>query len=86
MGHPCDDALRELYAYLDGALTIERRTLISTHIDECSHCLDAFDFEAELRQVVAMRCREEVPETLRIRILQVIEQTTITETRTELDP
>ena len=78
MGKSCDDALRELYHYLDGALTIERRTVISAHIDACAHCLHVFDFEAELRQVVAMRCREDVPESLRIRILEVIE-------RTELD-
>ena len=75
MGHSCEDAIRELYGFLDGALTIERRTIISAHIEQCSHCLEVFDFEAELRQVIAMRCREDVPESLRIRILQVIERT-----------
>lgn len=75
---PCEDALRELYQYLDGALTTERRTIISAHIEACSPCLDVFDFEAELRQVIAMRCREEVPETLRIRVLEII-QTLATE-------
>ncbi len=77
MGHSCDDAIRELYRFLDGALTIERRTVITAHIEECSHCLEVFDFEAELRQVIAMRCREEVPEALRRRILEVIEGGTV---------
>jgi mycothiol system anti-sigma-R factor len=74
MSHSCEDAIRELYGYLDGALTVERRTVISAHIDACSQCLEVFDFEAELRQVIAMRCREEVPEALRRRILDVIER------------
>lgn len=77
MGHSCEQVLRELYSFLDGALTVERRTVISRHIDECSECLDAFGFEAELRQVIAMRCREEVPESLRMRVLEVIQATTL---------
>ena len=77
MGNSCEDAIRELYSFLDGALTIERRTIISAHIEQCSHCLEVFDFEAELRQVIATRCREDVPETLRIRILEVIERTAL---------
>jgi mycothiol system anti-sigma-R factor len=77
MGQSCEQALRELYSFLDGALTVERRTVISAHIDECSECLDVFGFESELRQVIAMRCREEVPESLRMRILEVIQATTL---------
>ena len=75
MGQFCDDAIRELYHYLDGALTIERRTVITAHIEICGPCQKVVDFEAELRQVVAMRCREEVPESLKVRILGVIETT-----------
>ena len=77
MAQSCEDSLRELYGFLDGALTVERRTVIKVHLEECSHCLEVFDFEVELRQVIAMRCREEVPESLRIRILKVIEQTVL---------
>lgn len=77
MAQSCEDSLRELYGYLDGALTVERRTVIRVHLEECSHCVEVFDFEVELREVIAMRCREEVPESLRIRILQVIEQTVL---------
>ena len=77
MAQSCEESLRELYGYLDGALTVERRTVIKVHLEECSHCVEVFDFEVELRQVIAMRCREEVPESLRIRILEVIEQTVL---------
>jgi mycothiol system anti-sigma-R factor len=64
----CQEALDTLYHFLDGELTEERRHQIQHHLDDCSPCLEAFDFEAELKIVIARRCRETVPEGLRIRI------------------
>jgi anti-sigma factor (TIGR02949 family) len=77
----CGAALRQLYWFLDGELTAERRTDIRTHLDRCACCLEAFDFEAELRVVVSTCCRsDEVPEDLRGRVVQALralgEQTT----------
>ena len=69
----CQQALSELYHFLDGQLTVERRTTIQTHIDLCSPCLRAFSFERELRIVIAQKCTEEVPESLRLRIAEAIE-------------
>lgn len=65
----CKDALAELYLYLDGELTPDRLTSLRSHLEDCSPCFEAFDFEAELRMVVASRCREAVPDALRQRIL-----------------
>jgi mycothiol system anti-sigma-R factor len=67
-GGNCSEALEELYTYLDGELTDDRRSLIKHHLDDCNPCFEAFDFEAELRIVISHRCREEVPEQLRTRI------------------
>ena len=64
----CRESLTELYWFLDGELTEERRALIRTHLEACNGCLETYDFEAELRQVVARKCRESVPEQLRVRI------------------
>ena len=69
----CDDALHELYGYLDGELTPERRNNIQHHLDDCPPCYEAFDFEAELRQVIAHKCREQVPDSLRFRIAEAIQ-------------
>ena len=44
--------------------------LIAHHLEGCNPCIEAFDFEAELRMVISARCREEVPESLRVRIAQ----------------
>ena len=71
-GNNCDEALQELYGYLDGELTEERRALISSHIDDCTPCFDAFDFEVELRQVLSRKCRDTVPDDLRRRIADAL--------------
>ena len=68
----CNETLRELYGYLDGELTDDDRRHIQRHLDDCSPCLEAYDFEAELKLVVRNRCRDQVPETLRVRIAQVL--------------
>jgi mycothiol system anti-sigma-R factor len=60
----CEDALHELYGYLDGELTDERRTAIQAHLDHCQPCAEPYDFEAELRLVIRKKCAEEVPPSL----------------------
>jgi mycothiol system anti-sigma-R factor len=73
-GGDCEQALRTLYYFLDGELTSERRLAIQHHLDECSPCLEAFDFEAELKIVIARSCRDQVPERLRRRVADVLSQ------------
>jgi anti-sigma factor (TIGR02949 family) len=69
----CDDILRELYTFVDGELTIERRARIKSHLDDCLPCFEAYDFEAELRIVISQRCRDAVPQDLRSRIAQALD-------------
>jgi mycothiol system anti-sigma-R factor len=64
----CNETIEILYTYLDGELTDERRIVIKRHLDFCPPCLGAFDFESELRQVIADRCKDHVPDALRQRI------------------
>ena len=68
----CDEAIVRIYQYLDGELTVWRRRAISRHLDECPPCAQGFDFEMELRQVVASKCRDEVPPELKRRIAEAI--------------
>lgn len=68
----CNETLRELYQFLDGELTEADRQHIQQHLDDCSPCLAAFDFEAELRLVVRNRCTDTVPDSLRERIARAI--------------
>jgi mycothiol system anti-sigma-R factor len=68
----CREALHRIYHFLDGELTPARKDKIEAHLDSCSPCLHVFGFEAELRKLVADRCRDAVPESLRARIAGAI--------------
>ena len=70
----CEETVRRLYHFLDGALTDERRTAIRAHLDSCGDCFEALGFETELRRVIADRCREHVPDALKGRIAAAIER------------
>lgn len=65
----CQQVLAELSVFLDGELTEERRFRIRQHLDDCNPCLEVFDFEAELRQVIKSHCRDPVPPELRKRVV-----------------
>ena len=68
----CDETIHELYHFLDGELTEERRREIEFHLNHCAPCVDIVSFESELRRVIADRCREQVPEELRNKIAELI--------------
>ncbi len=69
----CGDAVHRLYHFLDGELDDGRRSTIRRHLDECQPCFQAFGFEAELRGVIARKCQDQVPETLRARVFEAIQ-------------
>ena len=73
-GRDCDDALHELYGYLDGELTTERRQIIQQHLDDCPPCGGFYEFEAELRVVIARKCTERVPDSLKQRIAEALDK------------
>jgi anti-sigma factor (TIGR02949 family) len=65
----CNDTIRELEIFLDGELSDESRQAIHSHLEGCPDCLQAFDFHAELRTVIAAKCRnDEMPAGLLSRI------------------
>ncbi len=68
----CEDALHRLYHYLDEELNDDVRAKIAKHLVDCPPCGDAFNFEVELRRLIASKCREQAPEGLRRRIADAI--------------
>lgn len=56
MTEGCDDSLRELQRFLDGELDDHACAEVLAHLDECIECYHAYDFQAELRQVIAAKC------------------------------
>ena len=73
-GSDCEEAIHTLYHFLDGELTVERRLEIQKHLEECSPCLEAFDFEAELKIVIARKCRDKVPPALLDRVSRALSE------------
>jgi mycothiol system anti-sigma-R factor len=73
-GKECQEAIRILYHFLDGELTSEKRAQIQQHLDDCPPCIQAFQFEAELRNVVSRSCQETVPDALRLKVSMLLEQ------------
>jgi mycothiol system anti-sigma-R factor len=70
----CDETIERLYYYLDGELTEERRTEIVRHLDMCGPCVGAYGFEAELRKVIANRCKDHVPDSLIVRVAESLRE------------
>ena len=66
----CREVVQELYTFLDGELTSTQRVVISRHIDGCVDCHEVAEFHAELRMAIAQKCREQVPDGLRDRIIR----------------
>ena len=65
----CKETLRELEIFLDGEMTSEELIVIRAHLEDCPNCLEAFDFHAELKIVIAAKCRnDEMPPGLMARI------------------
>jgi len=70
----CNEAVHQLYHFLDGELTEERRIQIADHLNFCAPCGGAVEFEAELRLVIANHCKDHVPESLIRRIAEAIDE------------
>ncbi|HEY2673318.1 MAG TPA: mycothiol system anti-sigma-R factor [Rugosimonospora sp.] len=65
----CRDVLAEVYLYLDLECDESRRSVISTHLDECSPCLREYGIEQEVKALVARCCgAETAPPSLRERL------------------
>ncbi len=71
-GH-CDDAVASMYLFLDQELSPEQSDVVRAHLDECLPCLEAFEFEVEVRQIIASKCRDDVPTEVRFRILDSLQ-------------
>lgn len=71
--HECTDAVARLYEYLDGELDAETLVVVEAHLRHCAPCLEAFDFESELKRVVASKCVEQIPDELKQRLISFLE-------------
>ena len=65
----CTETLRELEAFLDGEMADLELVDVRAHLEGCADCLQAFDFHAELKIVIARKCgTDEMPPGLLARL------------------
>jgi anti-sigma factor (TIGR02949 family) len=79
MSHDCDcgDATDQIYQYLDAELDEATAAAVRAHLDDCDGCFDSFDFERRLKFVVRNHLREEMPESLEVKVRELIRQETL---------
>ena len=82
----CGEVLAEVFLYLDGEMTADRRETIRRHLDECAPCLRKFGIEQEVKKLVARSCRDEAPVGLREKVLLTLREVVIESTTVEYRP
>ena len=54
----CHAVMRQLWAYLDGELTVDRVTAIEEHLAMCARCYPQYHFERSFLEQIARTRRE----------------------------
>jgi anti-sigma factor (TIGR02949 family) len=70
----CDDALRQLWEYLDGNVEAAERDLIEEHLARCLRCCGERDFAEALRRFLASHAGSDLPGDVAQRLNQTIEE------------
>ena len=64
MAHNCDEAIDQVYYFLDGETTWYKRLRIRRHLRRCGGCTEAFAFETRFKAMIRRKCQEDPPAEL----------------------
>ncbi|HEX5436172.1 MAG TPA: zf-HC2 domain-containing protein [Gemmatimonadaceae bacterium] len=71
----CEEAMRQLWDYLDDELTEQKMAAIREHLAVCQQCYPQFDFErAFLGAIASARCNQRASGALRMRIRAMLRE------------
>jgi mycothiol system anti-sigma-R factor len=65
---PCSEAVRQLWDYLDQAVSPEEQEKVEQHLSFCRRCCGELEFAKELRGFLATQGAEELPPHVRARL------------------
>jgi mycothiol system anti-sigma-R factor len=65
---PCSEAVRQLWDYLDQAVSREDQAKVEQHLSFCRRCCGELEFAKELRGFLGTRGAEELPPHLKARL------------------
>jgi len=71
---PCAEAVRQLWAYLDGVVDEPSREAIEEHLSFCRRCCGEVEFAEELRAFLAAQAAEELPADVRARLATTLDR------------
>lgn len=71
---PCSEAVRQLWDYLDHALSAEDQAKVEGHLSFCRKCCGELEFAKELRSFLASNDVEEIPPDVRERLQRFVEE------------
>lgn len=70
----CSDAVRQLWNYLDGAVSEPDRRAMEEHLDVCKRCCGEAEFADELRRFLTDHASEEMPPAARARLTSYLNE------------
>ncbi len=73
----CADYLERIVYLIDNELDEADCSVVRLHLEECGPCLQKYDLERTVKQIVARSCSESAPDGLRDRVLLQLREVTI---------
>lgn len=70
---PCSEAVRQLWDYLDHAITPENQEKVEKHLSFCRKCCGELEFAKEMRAFLATSSAEEIPSDVKERLERFVE-------------
>lgn len=70
----CAEAVEQLWAYLDGALSDDQKAALEEHLAFCRVCCGEVEFAEELRAFLARSAAEELPDDVRARLTATLDE------------
>ena len=70
---PCSEAVRQLWDYLDHAISPEDQEKVEKHLSFCRRCCGELEFAKEMRAFLASSTVEEIPPHVKERLERFVE-------------
>jgi anti-sigma factor (TIGR02949 family) len=64
----CSEAVRQLWDYLDNAITPEDHDKVVQHLSFCRKCCGELEFAKELREFLSLQGEDEIPPHVKARL------------------
>ena len=64
----CSEFLDQIVYFIDNELAAADCAVVRAHLDSCNPCLERYDLQRAVKQLVARSCSESAPESLRDRV------------------